>query len=66
MVILLIIILLALSYKVIEQWGATSPGTLLQLNAKGSQDYYLTGPPQYPYYPYFDRANFYRPMFYRA
>lgn len=32
--------------------GATSPGTLLQLVAKGPQDFYLTGVPDQGFYGY--------------
>lgn len=34
---------------------ATSPGTLLQLVAKGPQDLYLTGPPVAPWDRYYYR-----------
>jgi len=59
---ILIYILIFTDIQLIEDFG-TSPGTLVQLYAKGPQDYYLTGSPSigtinydlnnntYPYYP---------------
>ena len=44
MIILLFILLLLLIYiKSQEKFAATSPGTVIQLVAKGTQDVYLTG-----------------------
>lgn len=47
MIVWIILALLVLWYiaKPIIEEGSTSPGTLLQLVAKGDQDLYLTGPP---------------------
>jgi hypothetical protein len=48
----LILIILFCCFDRNEHFGATSPGTLIQLTAKGPQDLYLTGPSRYmhPYY----------------
>tara|TARA_R100001163_G_scaffold65729_1_gene64317 strand:+ start:7772 stop:8047 length:276 start_codon:yes stop_codon:yes gene_type:complete len=52
--ILAILIFLIVFYDVnlLVEPFATSPGTLLQLIAKGPQDVYLTGYPNRPYYKY--------------
>lgn len=44
---------------------ASSPGSLLQLQATGPMDSYLTEAPRYRYNPHYLRDTFYRPHFYR-
>ena len=45
----ILLFLVMFDYLDVESF-ATSPGTLLQLAAKGPQDCYLTGCPRYGYY----------------
>lgn len=58
-VLLIVFILLCCYYPVVDEFGTTSPGTLIQLLAKGPQDLYLTGWPNWmhpyrlhPWMPY--------------
>jgi hypothetical protein len=42
-IVLFIFILILIILKAKENFGSASPGTLMQLVAKGAQDIYLTG-----------------------
>lgn len=59
--VLVVIMTVTLGSQYTESF-ATSPGTLLQLKAKGLQDSYLTGLPRYPfdYLPYYWGMNWTR------
>lgn len=57
LIFLLIIIIVIIYFRKSENF-ATSPGTLLQLAAKGPQDIYLTG------LPYIDPHTYLDPLFY--
>jgi len=49
----LVFLVLLTVYSFAENFSGTSPGTFIQLKARGIQDLYLTGPPDdYPYYFY--------------
>ena len=47
LIILFVVVIYSLTSGI--EGFATSPGTLIQLAAKGAQDSYLTGIPRYPY-----------------